>query len=371
MIGLVIFIFSADFFGYYEHQLTSLYMKEDFILQDYNKLRFDISVDFSDKASLNGGGIVQTFHGERIFNLLHFLPDSLVQIIPDSLKPMYFVQFENQYYINDIVLLLYWKYLILKIGKQQLAWGTGYAWNPTEIISDKSLFDPTYERAGTPSFYITVPWGNAVGFETILILKDNEGLEELPLTFRVKNNIFNFNFALSYTQMVEESFILQIKEKKKMYGGEFVGEMFGIGLWSEAAYNDLDTSSDYSQFVIGSDYTFKFHTHIMAEYYHNGMGKTEYDLTDWQRLIFNDIQNMGQDYVFVGFSHPIMEFHNISIYSLVNLNDMSLIIMPQIQYNITQDIDLSLMSFYSFGDTNTEFANFGIKGGFIRLNAYF
>lgn len=364
-------LFSINFGGYYENQVTFLNLKQKWLVQDYNRLRLDMSMKFGEKASFNADGIAQTFHGVIQYNGLDFLPDSLTEMIPDSLRPMYIIPFQNYYYLDNAELSLYWRRLILKIGKQQFAWGTGYVWNPTEIIRPKALFDPTYEREGTNALKIAIPWRTAGALEGILIL--NQKIDSSTWCFRLKENLYRFDFALSYARMIEESMVLQIKERREFYGGEFAGEILGIGIWAEGAYNRLSDTLNYPQFIVGGDYTFKFQTYFLTEYFHNGYGhkKEDYTLENWQRLIFGEIQGLGKDYLFSGISHPLFDFHRFSLYSLTNLSDQSFVLMPQFQYSFSENIEISLLGFYSFGEKGSEFASFGIKGGFLRLRAYF
>jgi hypothetical protein len=38
--------------------------------------------------------------------------------------------------------------LRIRAGKQQLSWGPGYSYNPTDLFHRKTLVDPTYEKEG-------------------------------------------------------------------------------------------------------------------------------------------------------------------------------------------------------------------------------
>jgi len=58
--------------------------------------------------------------------------------------------------------------VLLRIGKQQLPWGAGYSWNPTDIFNAKDPLDSTYERVGLNAFQLQVPFGTE-GMVTVLI----------------------------------------------------------------------------------------------------------------------------------------------------------------------------------------------------------
>jgi len=369
MIGYLLFL--MDFGGYYENQVTILNLKQDWFLQDYNRLRLELNIELGERVSFNGDGIIQTFHGKTQYNILDFIPDSLAGLVPDSLKPAYIIPFSDRYYLDNAVLSLSTKYFILSLGKQQLAWGTGYVWNPTEVIRPKSLFDPTYEREGVNALRITIPWTRRGALEGILLLK--ESLDSSTLCIRLQQNLLRFDFAFTYAKMIEESWVLRTKNRRELYGAEFAGELFGAGVWAEGAYNNIDDTLTYSQLVVGADYTFTFQTYILTEYFHNGLGNAnkEYDFTSWLRLVSGELRGLGRDYLFFGISQPVFEVHRLSLYLLTNLNDKSFIIMPQVQYSFSEDTEISCFCFYSFGDAFGEFSNFGIKGGFLRLRLYF
>ncbi len=55
--------------------------------------------------------------------------------------------YENRFFPQEIkdefIFLDYNKLrLNIRVGKQQLPWGTGYAWNPTDIFNAKDILDP-------------------------------------------------------------------------------------------------------------------------------------------------------------------------------------------------------------------------------------
>ncbi len=55
-----------------------------------------------------------------------------------------------------------------------------------------------------------------------------------------------------------QQFLINIqKDERTLFGGAIVGELAGAGIWLEGAWNQLENQDDFTEVVIGTDYTFK------------------------------------------------------------------------------------------------------------------
>ncbi len=72
-----------------------------------------------------------------------------------------------------------------------------------------------------------------------------------------------------------------------------------MGIWGEGAYNNMENSNNFGQYLVGCDFTFENGLYITGEYYRNELGKSaknRYTLQDWMRLLSAESENLGRDY---------------------------------------------------------------------------
>jgi len=371
-----------QFTGYFENQFFPQRLNNEWILQDYNKLRLDLSADISENVTFNGNYNYRVYHGATTFSALDFLPDQLVNEyqktmnIPQAiLNPLFEFKQEDEYFLDNAYVSIYSKRVNIRIGKQQLPWGSGYSWNPTDIFNEKNLLDPTYEKVGVNAFKVEIP------FMTEGMLTGIIGVEDKWKTstkgIKLKQHLSGFDLSFSFVEKHQSSFdyysLQQCSEKRRLLGGDFSGQLFGLGIWGEGAYNRMELSDNYGQYLVGSDYTFESGLYLTGEYYHNGLGRTNkenYTFGDWMRLMSSQGENLGQNYIFAGGSYPITELWNWSNFLLFNFDDKSGLIFPWFSYSLNDNTEVLFVGYLPFGSAKSEFGEFG-AGGFARIRVYF
>ena len=108
----------------------------------------------------------------------------------------------------------------------------------------------------------------------------------------------------------------ELPEKRTLLGFSTAGELLGVGVWLEYAYNWMETSDGFYELVAGADYTFDFQTYIMLEYYRNTQGKTdfqEYNLNDWMRLMAQEQKSLARDQVYLLIQHPVLDLMSLGL----------------------------------------------------------
>jgi hypothetical protein len=178
-----------------------------------------------------------------------------------------------------------------------------------------------------------------------------------------------------YTQFdfVNLSF-LEMPEKRRMLGAGTVGELFGIGVWAEFAYNWMEATQDFYELVAGFDYTFDFQTYIMAEFYRNTLGKTdfrEYDLNDWMRLLASEQKSIARDQMYALVRHPVTDLIGFGLSGLINFSDGSFVLIPMLEYSLSDNVSIFTYININFGREGTQYAKDLGSGGMIRARVYF
>jgi hypothetical protein len=126
-----------------------------------------------------------------------------------------------------------------------------------------------------------MPLTSSLGLTALYSPEDN--WNESAKLIQLKASIPRFDVSLTavetewcfhdFTQMAASvQGFAGMPEKRHLFGGNLEGELFGLGLLAEYAYNQMEQSDDFNEWVVGLNYTFDFQTFVMAEYYHNDMG---------------------------------------------------------------------------------------------------
>ncbi|KAA3609285.1 MAG: hypothetical protein DWQ05_22595 [Calditrichaeota bacterium] len=370
--------------GYFENQFFPQKVGDQLVLQDYNKLRLDISAEVAENITFNANYVYRTFHGATTINPFDFLPAKFtagLAALPLASFDEFNLQFTDENYLDNAFVTLYSDLVNLRIGKQQLPWGTGYSWNPTDIFNAKNTLDPTYEKVGINAFKMEYPFGDE-GMLTAIVSPESEWGNSTK-ALKIKQHFLGFDFSASAVEKEQQTFIDvntfgilffdMFNEKRQLFGGDFSGELFGLGVWAEGAYNKMKISENYGQYLFGMDYTFESGLYFTSEYYRNELGKSnknQYTFADWMRLFGADGENLGQDYLFAGQRYPISELWNWSNYALINLTDKSAIFFPWFDYSFNDNSEIMFVGYVPVGEKDSEFGEFGY-GGIARVRVYF
>ena len=159
-----------------------------------------------------------------------------------------------------------------------------------------------------------------------------------------------------------------------MIGTTTAGELLGLGLWAEYAYNKMEITKNFYELVIGCDYTFDFQTYIMFEYYRNTLGKTDYKqytLNNWMRLLTTEQKAISRDQLYGFIQHPATDLMDFGFSAIFSISDKSLALVPMVNYNIFENVELlAYLNFY-LGNEGTAYAKNLGNGGILRARVYF
>ncbi|MDH5466073.1 MAG: hypothetical protein OEY25_01485 [Candidatus Aminicenantes bacterium] len=373
----------VDIFGYYESQASGAQVQDDFWLLYSNKLRVDLKSSLSDKVTFAANFDYITYHGKTMWNILDFLPDQAVAEVPPGMEDYYVLPFSDRHFLDNAYIKLSFKYFDLTAGKQQISLGTGYVWNPTDVFNIKELFDPTYEQPGHNAVRLDVPLGTAYTFTALFSPEDN--WQNSAKLAQLKGRISHFDYAITaiekvwlfhdYTQFDPANMsFLELPEKRQLLGASTAGELLGLGVWAEYAYNWMENSDDFYELVVGTDYTFNFQTYLMIEYYRNTLGKTDYmdyKLNDWMRLMAMEQKAITRDQVYVSIQHPATDLLNVGLSAIYSISDKSTALVPTLSYSFSDNVEIFAYLNFNFGQEGKAFSKKMGNGGLIRVRVYF
>jgi len=374
---------SIELFGYFESQAMGADIKNEFLLLYSNKLRVDLKSSLSEKVTFAANFDYITFHGKTEWNILDFLRSDVIAEVPAGAESFFVLPFSDRHFLDNAYLKLSFKSFDLTVGKQQISLGTGYVWNPTDVFNIKELFDPTYEQPGYNALRLDIPLGSTYTLTTLFSPEDT--WKNSAKLIQIKGRISHFDYSLTgiekvwrfhdYTQFdfVNMNF-LELPGKRKLLGASTAGELLGLGVWAEYAYNWMENSEDFYELVVGTDYTFNFQTYMMIEYYRNTLGKTDYEqynLNDWMRMIALEQKAISRDQIYVFIQHPVADLLSVGISTICSISDNSFALVPTLNYSLSDNVEVFAYLNINFGKEGKVFAKNMGNGGVIRARVYF
>jgi hypothetical protein len=373
----------VEIFGYFESQYLGTNVQSEFYQLFSNKLRLDLKSDLTDNITFAANFDYITYHGKKEWNILDFLSPNIISQVQPGLEPFYVLNFSNRTFLDNAYFKLSFKNFDLTVGKQQISLGTGYVWNPMDIFNIKELVDPTYEQPGHNAIRLDVPVGNAYTI-TALFSPDDTWKNSAKL-IQFKGRISHFDYSLiaiekvwrfhDYTQFdLEKMNFLELPEQRRLLGASTAGELFGMGVWAEVAYNWMGSTDNFCELVLGTDYTFDFQTYFMVEFYRNTLGKsdfTQYTLNDWMRVFAAEQKTISRDQVFMLVQHPVTDLILLGLQSIYSISDHSVALVPVLNYSFSENIDIMAYLNLNFGKEGTVFSKAMGNGGMLRARIYF
>jgi hypothetical protein len=284
----------------------------------------------------------------------------------------------------------------LSLGKLPIAWGSGYVFNPTDHLNAAgSLEGRDAETPGTvafvPTVYLGGQWalGGYMAFEQKGVgasaLEGSAEPENLPYGLRLRGYAAGFDLSVTVAKEVrytgapggyasdETGNPVPAKsyERRHFLGLDAVGTVGNVGVYAETSLtapqegNDVDFSAGYDPdealaAAVGLEYTFSDGwsgdgLSVKAEYAHLGSGAertTDYEV---ERLLDGSAITLAEDYLFLFASRTCIDFLELTLSSLVNLNDASALLIPEASYSFLDNFEGSVSVSLPFGKKGTEF----------------
>lgn len=286
------------------------------------------------------------------------------------------------------------------IGKKTLKWGKGYAWNPVAFLDrPKNPDDPELAREGfvvASADYIKSFDGPLKTFSFTPVL--------MPVYDLVNDDfgkINRLNFAAKMYFLLYDTDIdlifLTGRSKTNRYGMDFSrnitsnfeihGELASINDYKKRFINSdgtvFNNEYDATSYLLGLRYLTKSDTTYIFEYFHDAIGFTESEMTDYFSFIDQGYdtyltsgddsllkkasnvtggsynrRNPMRDYLYLRVSQKepfdILYF-TPSLTGIFNISDKSFSIGPELLYTGIKNLELRLKTTFLVGDSYTEF----------------
>jgi len=275
-------------------------------------------------------------------------------------------------------LYLDWNYheLQLTLGRQRIAWGTCWVWNPTDIFNPLNVLDFDYEELPANDA-VRVQYYTGAVTKIDLAYKPAKDPYDQILTGLWSINKWDYDF----------NFIAGLRFKRWLAGFSWVGDILNAGFRGEVlisqapAENENNSIPDSLQSLssfnhslasvsLSGDYTFPNTFYIHTELLFNNNGKTSDVFLYQQQANRLGMLSAARWSVYQEFAYDITPLIRGSIFGIINPADKSFVIVPSVNYSVITNLDFYLISFLFNGDNLTEYGEYGTTV-YIRLKYSF
>ena len=368
----------VELFGYYEWQFMGASPKNTTLLLNTNKLRVDLQRKIGSNVEIGANFDYLNYSGTTTINALDFLPDWITNDIPDTSRISYEYTYRDRSFLDNAYVRMRFHSVDVTMGRQQISLGTGYAFNPTDVFNFKDLMDPTYEQPGHNALRLDVPLGHA--FSLVALYAPEAVWENSGKLLRLKGRWGHFDFSIigTETQWIlthypePGSYVAFLK--RRLVGGDFAGELLGLGVWAEGAYNFVKESKDFRELLVGGDYTFDSELYLMLEFYHHSLAKSDYrkyDLNDWLRFFYQEQKSLTRDQVYCLIQYPVTDLLKIGGSTLISLSDGSIALVPNVLYSFHENVEFTFIGNINVGKEGKAYGSNQGHSLFLRSRVYF
>jgi hypothetical protein len=240
----------------------------------------------------------------------------------------------------------------ITVGRQRIAWGTGFAWNPTDLFNP---FNPAAieldEKSGIDAVHLSLATGDFSHLEAAYAPSSDRAASSAAAKLVSHRGEYDFSVMGGYFR---DDWVV---------GGDFAGYVGDAGLKGEAALTFPQDGNAYVRLTLTLDRSFRGDYYAFVEYYLNGQGTTDKSEYDFRQLLTGNVFNVARDYAAVSVSKAVTPLFTASVYALVNIDDQSALVGPSMTYSLRENMELGGAVYLFAGKGDTEFGQ--------QKNAYF
>lgn len=346
-----------SFSGSYKNLFTTSetpFLREDF-WSDLNRLRLEFDLNAAEnlhlKAVLDNEFLVGSILERRefvfvkeadtdtLFDLDHIIVDEKDLLWRQSLYRLY-----STYSTEN---------LILTLGRQRIAWGSGKLWNPTDLFNPINPLDiERRQKIGVDAINLEYFLGSLSSLAIVFAPREEQ--EKRSFGVKVRTNLKGYDFSAIIGEFRENT----------VGGFDFTGNIGDAGFSGEATYTFLKSGNEFGRYVVSWDYSFPNTFYIVFEYLYN-QGNIEN-----QEDIINMLTSSGlrsasgwivtRNSNFSGFvaGYEISPLARVDCLLIYDVDDNSVFLGPRANYNILHNMDWTVGMQIFMGKSSSEFGEY-------------
>ena len=257
----------------------------------------------------------------------------------------------------------------MRLGRQRIAWGTGFIWNPTDQLNptDPLSFERE-EKQGVDALFSSLAIGDFSGIE--MAFAPGPDFEHPSLALRLRSKMAQFDFSVlggsfqkrivtfSPLDLIINPTGFQAGERYYRHfivGADFAGYLGGAGFRGEFSFTkNQENDDDFLQAVLNLDYNFPGDYYVMAEFYSTGEAANYSFGAGSVDVEGQSTGNSTRRYLAASMSKNVTPLLRFDLYAIVNLTDRSRLFGPGLAFSISDNIDFAFSSYLLGGDAGTE-----------------
>jgi hypothetical protein len=287
--------------------------------------------------------------------------------------------------------------LDLKIGKMPIAWGTAYAFNPLDRVHSNQDFGGSEgeETPGSTGLKPSLQLGGPLTLSGYMVYEDKSrsapagesggNPNNYPFGIQLQGYRGGTDWSLAFVKEVlylgsgGSSIGGTADEYRRRYylGGELFTAIADGGLYAETVCRlpgengTIDFSNEFNwrqllETAVGFEYSLEHLSTIRVEYYFHGGGAE--NKADYQPLglLSGELPMLGRHYLFTMLGHTFIDYLEVNLAGLTNLNDGSFVLMPELSYSLRSNVQLKVSGLLPRGTKHSELdGRFDLQPGVI------
>ncbi len=367
---------ALEIFGYYENTLIQEYNDSGYDdLKNASKLRINFESVLDDELHFISNVILISHHLNPIYDLGSYLPQTVVEDLIQNGFPTDLEMEKNRIFLDNAYLTWRLSVLRLRAGRQQLSWGSGYSFNPTDLFHRKDMVDPTYEKEGVNAVRFDYNWGIGGNLSGIIVPGRKFSSSGYALRLGTHFSKYGYDVGLTIhevddTTSIDASTFEIVTQNRSAFGLDINGTLFEMGIWMEGNFNVMEKENDFSRIVTGIDYTLENGIYLIIECLYDGRSDNSksYKTKDWMEYIQSG-EPISRYRFMAGARQMLFELVEGGVY-VFGGTDGSFLFNPRFDISIAQNADLTLFGAASFGDAEGQFSSGGYSA-IARISVFF
>jgi hypothetical protein len=230
-------------------------------------------------------------------------------------------------------------------GRQQIPWGVCHFFTPVDVFNPFSVTQIEQdERDGVDAVNLAIraPGDSKVQF----VYTPRGGILHPPrYVARISRDVNGF----------ELGGIGGMVHRDAVFGYDLAGNLGDCAVRSELLYRNPENEKHFFKFASNIDYNFPHNIYALLEYHYNGEGKSNRDDYETSRVIRGEIQQVATEYVALLLGHDFTPLLRLENSAILNLDDMSLFLRPEIRYELRSNLLLTAAAQLYLGSETKEF----------------
>ena len=226
------------------------------------------------------------------------------------------------------------------LGRQRINWGQTFVWNPNDLFNTYNYLDFDYvEKPGSDA--LRVQYYTTETSKVELVIKADSS-HKPTVAGLCRFNRWNYDFQFIAGITSEDDLVI---------GGGWAGQLAKGGLRGEVSYfmpeKEIFEGDGTISASAGWDYMFKNSLFLQLECLYNGNNQDSAAFNIFENNAFRiSAKNpfLSDFSYFTSISYPVTPLLNGSLSSIVNPHNKVYILIPSLDFNVLQDLDLSFIA---------------------------